>query len=396
MTNEMIELVLDETLRKCLTFIEFAGFESFDPFDALASPLLYRITRKGSMVQRLAIQVNRRSPFNFRPILGITQRRHPMALSHMVRAYVLLSQFARTAIYNKYINDLLDCLQTMAIGEGNQLGWGLNFPYATRFTRVDANTPNLFTTVNVASSFLEAGELLGKQEWINTARNAVAFVIEQLGFVEEGDSIWFRYYPGQEIPVFNVTAMMAAFLTRLSGLTHQTHYDSIISRACLFLAKGQNADGSWFYARSCKGKWIDGFHTAYIIQALDIVNSRYPGIQMQNVLFQGKEFYRTNLFTSSGMPKQYSDKAFPIDGQNCAQAIETLAAISRHYPDCLPLAYKAFAGSYAALFRDLGDKGYFILERRRFIRNRLYSLRWVQAPMIVAMARLLLAGRLSP
>jgi len=117
---------------------------------------------------------------------------------------------------------------------------------------------------------------------------------------------------------------------------------------------------------------------------------------MENVLARGKEFYRIELFTSSGLPKHYSHKAFPIDGQNCAQAIETLATISPHYPECLPLAYKAFVQSKSALFRDLGDKGYFILERRRFLSNRLYSLRWVQAPMIVAMARLSFAGRVLP
>jgi hypothetical protein len=284
----------------------------------------------------------------------------------------------------------------MAIGQNDQLGWGLNYPYATRFTTADENTPNLFTTVNVASSFLEAAELLGKQEWISTAKNAATFIFEQLGFVEEGDSIWFRYYPGQNIPVFNVTALMAAFLTRLSRLTHQNIYDSIISRACLFLAKSQNEDGSWFYARNSRGKWIDGFHTAYIIQSLDFVHSVYPELRMENVLARGKDFYCIKLFTSSGMPKHYSHKAFPIDGQNCAQAIETLATISPHYPECLPLAFKAFVTSKAALFRDLGDKGYFILERRRFLSNRLYSLRWVQAPMIVAMARLLLAARALP
>ena len=388
MANGMIQSVLDETIRKCLTLVERAGFESFDPFDALTSPLVYRITRKASIAQRLAIQINRRSPVNFRPILGIRQKRHPMALSHMVRAYVLLSQFNRNALYHKHINDLLDCLQTMAIGRTEQVGWGLDYPYATRFARVDANTPNLFTTVNVANSFLEAAALFGKHEWIKTATHAAGFIIEQLGFVEEGDSIWFRYYPGQNIPVFNVTALMAAFLTRLSSLTHQTFYDSIISRACLFLAKWQNQDGSWFYARERNGEWIDGFHTAYVLQSLRSVYSLRPTSSIQDSLNRGLVFYKAHLLNADGLPKYYSSSTYPIDSQNCAQALETLTELSIDYPECLDLASKAFITSRKFLFRDRGDEGYFILSRGRVLTNRLYSLRWAQAPMIVAMLSL--------
>ena len=181
---------------------------------------------------------------------------------------------------------------------------------------------------------------------------------------------------------------MAAFLARLSDLTHETLYDPLISGACSFLAKWQNDDGSWFYARNHKGKWIDGFHTAYVLQSLKIIHHLRPESAIQDSLRRGLEFYVTNMFTPDGLPKYYAHSTYPIDSQNCAQSVETLAELSLEFPECLDLAYDAFLASRQVLFRDFGDIGYFILRRGRIIRNQLYSLRWAQAPMVLAMISL--------
>src|SRR4051794_15825566 len=75
-------LAIDDLIRAW----EAEAWESWDPFDALASPLLRRLPNGRPLPRQLAIQGVKRSPVNLRPILRIPRLRHIKGLALVVSA----------------------------------------------------------------------------------------------------------------------------------------------------------------------------------------------------------------------------------------------------------------------------------------------------------------------
>ncbi len=90
----------------------------------------------------------------------------------------------------------------------------------------------------------------------------------------------------------------------------------------------KNPDGSWFYARDASGHWIDGFHTGYVIESLLEVVAGGEA-EFEPVLARGVRFYLEEMFTSDFLPRYTPDSLFPIEVQNCAEAVQALAKLAR-------------------------------------------------------------------
>jgi hypothetical protein len=92
------------------------------------------------------------------------------------------------------------------------------------------------------------------------------------------------------------------------------------------------------------------------------------------------------MFTSDDTPRYTSRATYPIEVQNCAQAIQTLARLADLLPEARQRAGRVAARVVAQLF--LPRRGYFLLSRGRTFRNALPAIRWGQAPMFLALAHL--------
>ncbi|WP_256091476.1 hypothetical protein [Candidatus Thiosymbion oneisti] len=88
--DEIIELntrLLDTVRRE--------GFAGYDPFDLLNSHLLQSSPLYGNEWVRLAwLQFGKRSPINFRPVLGVPKRRNPKGVGLFILG--LLQDYHRT------------------------------------------------------------------------------------------------------------------------------------------------------------------------------------------------------------------------------------------------------------------------------------------------------------
>ena len=60
------------------TYIESQAFKGYDPYDTLNSPLPFHCLGKWGPV--LAIQFQKRNPFNIRKLLGIKKEYNPKAI----------------------------------------------------------------------------------------------------------------------------------------------------------------------------------------------------------------------------------------------------------------------------------------------------------------------------
>jgi hypothetical protein len=157
----------------------------------------------------------------------------------------------------------------------------------------------------------------------------------------------------------------------------------------VFLQRGQLKSGGWYYGRLRRQRWIDGFHTSYNVCALLDYQRITGDCTFQDTMLLGNRYYQTHFFTGEGAPKYFHDRTFPIDIHACSQAILHFIAFSSIDPQALELAWRTY--HWTTRNMAAGD-GTFYYQRHRCWTNRAPYMRWGQAWMLRALAKLRLAG----
>ena len=102
-------------------------------------------------------------------------------------------------------------------------------------------------------------------------------------------------------------------------------------------------------------------------------------------MLAGHRYYQAAFFTEDGAPRYYHNRTFPIDIHACSQAILHFTAFSAIDPAALERAWKTF---HWTLRNMAAPDGSFYYERHRLWTNRTPYMRWGQAWMLRALARL--------
>ena len=374
-------------------WLDAHGLASYDPYDGLACAWPWSNVRRSRLLSRVWTQWIKRSPVNVRPLFGI----HPhlsakslvdLAATALVRQRLGDDPQARDAAA-QHLRALRACVLPGYAGAC----WGMPTPYVTRYIVAAPGTPNLFWSVCAAGTFLDAFELQGDAQALAVARSVFDFVHDDLGCVDEGEGgVWFRYFPGHGAAVFNVAALTGTMLLRLARHTGEADLERLGRRALHFVLQNQNRDGSWYYARGVHGRWVDGFHTGYILESLAQAAfldgpGAPPGLDAS--LQRGIAFYQEHLFTRDHLPCYWADRLHPLEVQNCAQAIQTLAVLAGKDRGGVEMARRVATAVIASLFRTTrrgeDEAGYFVMSRGRWLTNPLPAVRWGLAPMLRAL-----------
>ena len=164
-----------------------------------------------------------------------------------------------------------------------------------------------------------------------------------------------------------------------------------------FVVDAQNVDGSWWYAAGPSGRWIDGFHSGYVLEAILEYLQRADDPLAAAAFDRGMAFFTSRLLQPDALPRYLDVNLYPIDVQNCAQAIQLLAKWSLYRKEASPvLALQAYAAICKSLLVWKAGSGkvpqaWFRMQQGRFWRNDLAAIRWGQAPMLLALRWLQLA-----
>ena len=308
-----------------IAYLEDKNYVSYDQFDVMMSPLINKLTSGSDLARRIAIQINKNIPFNIRSLLGYQPMMHTKTISDMLTVYSNQYAITKDEQWRIRAKKMYDLLMDRALSLDGNIGWGLNFPYTTRFTNAQIDTPNLYNTLNSIQSLIDYYVVFEYNDVPKIIRSVVRFMFEYLGIVDiDNETSWFRYYPNQKIPNINVNATSTSFFVRVNIVLKESIIaDSVIYRLLNFLVKNQNGDGSWYYALSENGKWIDGYHTGFVLDALLYLDNEGYDYPFNTALEKGLQYYLNNLFTVDGIPKFFNNNLYPIEAQNCAQAIQT-------------------------------------------------------------------------
>lgn len=378
---------IDLILKKCLKRMEYAKYSSFDVYDALTSSFLSFLTFKNHFLKRVYIQLNAKNPINLRSILGVKKIVHTKTISDLLTVYSLLALNGDDDENESKAKFMFELLHAKGIMYNDTMAWGLNFPYATRFTDAGYDTPNLYNTLNSGLSLLDFYDLTQDERVENIINKILDYIFSFLGISDMNDDIkWVRYYPNQSFPILNVNATAAHFFLRINNTFNKEKIKSTEIQQIINLVKCfQNSDGSWYYSIDNKGKWVDGFHTGFILDSL-IYIAKNSQFDVGETLNKGIHYYINNLFTSKGIPMYYNNSLYPIESQNCAQAIQTLSKISEYQQnnkEIKQLLQNVVEQTIHYLYNEK-------LEMFRYKKSKLFYFnqiyfRWSQAPMVLAL-----------
>ncbi|HEX8139413.1 MAG TPA: hypothetical protein VF544_17765 [Pyrinomonadaceae bacterium] len=369
-----------------------------DPFDGLNSALFQAVPVRHSRAARLAwTQLFKRSPVNLRRLARVPAGRNPKGTALFALAALADFRRGKRAEAQREARRLLDDLLSVRLEGWSGAAWGYNFDWQGRAFFAPRGTPTIVPTAFAARALVEAARALGDESYLQAARSACDFILRDLNRTEEGSGeVCWSYSPLDRTRVFNASLLAAETLSSVGQLTGEGELDEWAMRGALYVARRQRADGSWAYGAEGYQSWADNFHTAFVLTSLSRITgsssggAEEPGEdrrgELRQALSRGYEFWRDSFFLATGWPKYYHDRLYPADAHAAGAAIVALAELQQREAGARDLAHRIALWA----IRNLQDaRGYFYYQRRRFYTIRTPYMRWSQAWMLYALARLM-------
>lgn len=368
-------------------WIRSSGWIGFDPFDGLSAPYARRLTMEVPLLRILLQQSVRRLPINLRPALGITEKHSTKAMGYFAAGYLRLyrltgqQDYLDTAIY--CLADLKEDFSESYAGHA----WGNAFDYQSRGAYFPKDLPTVVWTSFIGHAFVDAYELLADSTHLDVARSACEFILRDLGREQMSEeSLCISYVPNQQLNIHNANVLGASLLSRVYQHTHEPELVDLARLAIRYTLDHQRADGSWYYGEGLRWRWVDGYHTGFVLDGLYWHMQGSGDDYCESYISTGMHYYRRYLFHGV-LPKHYSSSTYPIDIQAVAQAIQTFALIpGKYYGD---LAWSEQVATWA--IEHMQDaSGYFYFRKHRLLLNKTPCLHWGQSTMLAALSLLLL------
>ncbi|MFA6461397.1 MAG: hypothetical protein WCV90_03955 [Candidatus Woesearchaeota archaeon] len=415
-------------------WIEKQGLRGYEPKDIYSAKIfvflrtklkdpLKSVTRKESSSKlnssfRLMLSPfyqTKNSQLFMRKIFGIKRGKDPKAYSMFVRAY--LNQYKYLSgkkDKNKFelerckkrIYLLLDWLIEHRSPGYENFCWGYDYVWPHSPNSVwPKHTPQSTMVTYIGNVFLEAYYLFNEHKYKEVAISAGEFCLNNLNVdAVDKETICFSYSPLDKDHVINVNAHVGALLVRLYKLTNNKRYFTAAVKAFNYVVHSQNDNGSWYY-RAPPEKYLgpaDNYHTGDILEYIytfiqemrnDSLNKspQYKLFEphLKKVFIKGLDYYVSNFFAPSGMPKMSDTFTYPIDIHSSAQAMVSLCMIRKNK-------------KYTSIIKDLPEKigswtiknmqhssGYFyhrIYNNGVPIKDKTPFLRWGQGEMLTALS----------
>lgn len=374
--------------QQLLSWCREHDFAGHDPFDALNSRLFQRTPLARSRNARFVwTQLVKRSP-DLRSLSAIPAERNAKGIALFALAQLSNHRRMKSAVSEAQTRNLLADLLSMKLEGYSGACWGYNFDWQSRNFFAPRGTPTIVPTAFAARALIEAAREFRDDDYLSTARSVCDFIVYDLPPSALLDNeICFSYSPQSDTRIFNASLLGAEVLAGVGSLTGEGDLLEFAEKAARYVVRHQCDDGSWTYGTAPNQDWVDNFHTAFVLFSLKrIIEACTLGPEFQLALERGYQYWKNSFFLADGWPKYYHDDPYPADAHAGASAIVTFLELSDLDPNSLKLAEDVARWSIRNL-RD--EQGFFYYQKRRFYTVRKPYMRWSQAWMLYALARLL-------
>lgn len=383
------EVSFETAYTELLAWCRARDFAGHDPFDALNSKLFRSSPFSNSPAARFIwTQVVKRSFTDLRGISRVPEERNPKGIA--LFALAQLSELRRTgnAETASSVRQLLDDLLVVQVRNFSGAAWGYNFDWQSRHFFAPRGTPTIVPTAFAARAFIEAARDLNEKRYLDVARSVCDFILNDLlRTVETDTEVCFSYSTDDGTQVLNASLLAAEVLAEVGALLSERELLEVAEKAARFVVNQQAADGSWKYGTATNQSWVDNFHTAYVLYSLHRI-IRVASLEhvFGESLRRGYNYWKNAFFLADGWPKYYHDDPYPADAHAGASGIITLHELRALDEDAVRLAERVGRWTIENL---RAPEGFFYYQKRRFYTVKKPYMRWSQAWMLYALARML-------
>lgn len=372
-------------------YCEEENFKGWDPYDGLNSKVFRALPFKKFYLARLAwIQGFKRSPINFRKILGVPKEHNSKGIALFLYGYCSLYDLSKST-KDSYgtEEELLSRINTMAellislISKGySGACWGYNFNWQNRVFFQPKNTPTVVATSFATNAMFQAYEATKNNKYLEVALSAADFVINDLNRTNDEDGMVLSYSPLDHSKVYNASLLGGRILARSYSYTKNDLHKKLSEEIISTIVKKQNKDGSWIYGEGRTQDWIDSFHTGFNLECIYEYGVYTEDQKFQESFHRGMDYYLNNFFEENGRSKYFHNGIFPIDIHSPAQLIITLTKTGE-LKNNMELAKRVIEWTINNM---QSKKGYFFYQIKPVVSSKISYMRWAQAWMFYAFA----------
>ena len=239
------------------------------------------------------------------------RQRFPIADAHYAMGFALLSNFLKQESYYARAVHFLEVLKETRCEGYNHYCWGYPFNWETLRGTIKEGTPLITTVPYVYEAFKQVWEIDKEPEWLSIMNSIAEHAFQDYKDFPTSSSASTCSYtpdPEQSVAVVNANAYRAFLLTSAAHDFSEEKYWEAAERNLNFVLESQNEDGSWYYARDGKRKFIDHFHTCFVLKALTKIEALTGHSGCSEAVKRGVEYYIANLFDENGLPKPFSSR----------------------------------------------------------------------------------------
>jgi len=374
-----------ESIRRLSDWLEKNDYRGYDTFDGLSARFLRPLTFENKFL-RIALQQGvRRFPINLRPMVGVAKSHSTKAMGFLARGFIRLHQATGDNAWREKAEFALKWLTDNQSTGYSGACWGNHFDYQSRSGYEKKYSPSVVWTSLIGHAFLDGYEHFHNDRYLEVAVSACRHILHDLGTTRE-DSPCIRYFPTSVHEVHNANTLGASLLARTYSYTGNEAWRAMAEKAVEYTAQHQRPDSSWYYGEAANLRWVDNFHTAYVLDCFKYYAAGTGDNRFDKQLTSGYEYWKRTFFLPNGTPKYYNSKTLPLDIQCCSQAIDTLVFFHDRDPESLPLAVKVAEWTIG----NMQDSSGFFYYRRysSWLVNKTPTLHWGQATMMSALSAL--------
>jgi hypothetical protein len=307
-------------------------------------------------------------------MLGIPRAEHAKALALATSAHARLAGLEGGSRDQEAALGLAARLAAKAVRTEAGVGWGYDFDVQTRWGYYRRGQPNAVVSAFAAHALLDADadqyrELVGR---------ALDFALAEL-LVDRNGETYFAYFRGSTVPIHNANLLLA-------GLVARCEESGLLSRAegaVAFTLGRQRGDGAWPYGEGRGLGWVDGYHTAYVLQGLGRWEARTQNAETRAALRRALDYYLERLIDPDGAPRASDRRRYPVEAHAAGTALAALADLGVHDDRCAEAGNRVLAWTLANLRRPDGRYAY---RRGRMFLNKVPYIRWSDAHILLGLA----------
>lgn len=391
--NSTVKHEIHESILRLSGWLEKNDYRGYDTFDGLNARFVRPLTFENKFLRTVLQQGVRRFPLNLRPLLGVAPGHSTKGMGFLARGFMRLHQATGDQVWADRAEFALQWLSENQSTGYSGACWGNHFDYQSRSFYLPKGVPTVVWTSLIGHAFLDGYDHFQKDCYLQIAISACDHILHDLEAIPDGEGTCISYIPGQISQVHNANTLGGSLLARTYSHTRTEPYRALAKRAMQYTAQHQRPDASWYYGEKENLRWVDNFHTAYVLDCFKHYSESTGDHCFDQLMKSGYEYWKKTFFLPDGTPRYYDYKTCPIDIQCSSQAIDTLVFFSGRDPEALSLALKVAQWTIANM---QDQAGYFYYRRYSpWLINKTPTLHWGQATMMCSLAGLYKSLQLS-